>query len=298
MTRPLKPWRKRESSPPGPDEIDYNCFMFFSACICQNFKISGFKPVIQFNNETVFKNYEGMIIGKCLKCGILKTFPPKDSSFNPKQSRADFYEKDKDLFIELFKPIVEKIKKFRRKGKVLDVGCSSGILIELLSKEGYEVYGIEPNKKAYKTANKKLNKRIFNGILKKFIIKNKNKFDFVIYNHVLEHIDNPIDELFLVNKVLKKGGFLIVGLPNIQNIIFFLRQKYWEPLMPNEHIWHFSNKYLINLLKQRGFMLLDISYSDDARKKYPILKRLYFRILSLINKLFNTGEAMLLIIKN
>lgn len=272
--------------------------MLSSACICQNFKIAEFKPVIQFKNETVFKNYEGIIIGKCLKCGILKTFPSKRSFFNPKQSRAEFYEQDRNLFRELFRPIVKKIKQFKQKGKVLDIGCSSGILLELLRKEGHEVHGIEPNKKAYKIASNKFKKSIFNGILKDFVKTKRNKFDVVIYNHVLEHIDNPLDELDLVRKIIKKKGILIVGLPNTRNFTFFLRGKYWEPLMPNEHIWHFTKSHLANLLKRKGFKPLDISYSDDRRRDYPILKHLYFQILSSINRLLNTGEAMLLVAEN
>ena len=271
--------------------------MLLSACICQSSKTSEFRPVIQFRNEVVFKNYEGIIIGKCNKCGIFKTFPPKYSSFNSKQSKTEFYEQEKGLFVELFRPIVEKIKRFKQKGKVLDVGCSSGILLELLKKEGYEVYGIEPNKQAYKMAHKKLNRRIFNGTLKEFMKKNKDRFGIVIYNHVLEHIDDPVSELKSVKKILKKSGVLVIGLPNTQNITILLRGKYWEPLMPNEHIWHFSKNYLVRLLKSRGFVILDISYSNDERKDYSMLKRLYFQTLSLFNRVVNTGEAMLLIAK-
>lgn len=272
--------------------------MLLSTCICQNFKIGEFKPVIQFKNETVFRDYEGIIIGKCLKCGILKTLSPKRSSFNPKQSRAKFYEQDRDLFIELFRPIVEKIKQFKPKGRVLDIGCSSGILLELLSKEGYEVHGIEPNKKAYQIAHRKFKKRIFNGTLGEFMKENRDRFDIAIYNHVLEHIDNPLDELDLAKKVIKKKGILIVGLPNTQNFTFLLRGKYWEPLMPNEHIWHFTKGHLTTLLKRKGFRPLDISYSDDRRRDYPVLKRLYFQVLSFVNRLLNTGEAMLLVAEN
>ena len=38
-------------------------------------------------------------------------------------------------------------------------------------------------------------------------------------------------------------------------------------------------------------------FSDDERQDYPLLKRFYFKILSFVNKILNTGEAVLLVFK-
>lgn len=67
--------------------------------------------------------------------------------------------------------------------------------------------------------------------------------------------------------------------------------------MPKEHIWHFSKNYLTTFLKKNGFTVIDISFSDDRRIEYPLLKRLYFSTLSFVNKVLYTGEAMLIISK-
>jgi len=218
-------------------------------------------------------------------------------SFNPKQSRKDMYESRKSFFVDLFTPIVDKIKQYKPSGKILDVGCSSGILLELLKKETYDVFGIEPNKKAFLIAKKRFGQNIFYGILKSFIKKSKKKFDVIIYNHVLEHIEDINTELSLIKKSLKKNGIFVLGLPNTSNCIFYLRKKYWEPLMPLEHIWHFSKKIISDFLKKNRFKILDITFSNDDRKDYPFMKRLYFKILSSLNDILHTGEAMLIVAK-
>lgn len=267
--------------------------MLKSDCLCQ--KNSSFRPQIVYKNETVFKNFNGTIIGRCQNCGLLKTVVQKKNKFNPQTTHVDFYEEKRFLFINLFQPIVDQIKKYRNKGLVLDVGCSSGIMLGLLKKEGYDFFGIEPNKKAYLVAQKKFKNKIFNGCLKDFVKTNKTKFDIVIYNHVFEHIENLNFEIDLIKKVLKSKGLLFVGSPNSDNIIFCLRQKFWEYLVPLEHYWHFSKNYLVEWLQKKNFQTVDISFSDDPRSDYPVLKQIYFRFLSVINKFFATGELMLVI---
>ncbi len=265
-------------------------------CLCTDSKTPTFKEAIHYKNETVFAKFEGTVIGKCQSCGLFKTFPAsKNILFNPIQSRGEFYEKNATKFIELFKPIVNVIKKYKSQGAVLDVGCSSGLLLSALKKERFEITGIEPHKEAYLRAKKRLGSHLFNGTLADYRKKYKNTFDVIIYNHVLEHISDVGGELKQINQALKKDGVLVVGVPNIKNVIFYIRQKYWESLMPNEHIWHFSPKTLAQVLDKYNFKIVDISFTDGDRVDYFLLKRLYFNILSFINRRLGTGEAMLVV---
>lgn len=269
--------------------------MRYSPCLCQ--KKSTFKEIIRFKNETVFKDYEGIVIGQCQNCHLLKTFYPKNFLKREIVSRPEIIFEKKEVFYPIYRNIVKTIKKYQLSGDVLDVGCSAGILLNFLKQEGFDVFGIEPNQKAYLMAKKILSQKIHHGTLASFIKQNKKQYDVVIYNHVLEHIVDVNKEFTLIKKVIKKKGILVVGTPNFDNFIFFLRKKFWESLMPKEHRWHFSKKNLISLLQKNNFSILAISFSDDKRIDYPFLKRVYFRLLSLINQIFCTGEAILIIAK-
>lgn len=262
-----------------------------SSCICS--EKSNFDITIDYKNS-IFVEYQGVVIGKCRKCGILKTIASKNN-FNPKTSFSPFYEINKEKFRKLFYPVAQKLIFFKKSGDLLDIGCSSGILMEILNEKRFNVWGIEPNRQAYALAKKKFGDKIFCGTLENFLKHNKKQFDIIVYNHVLEHIEDVNKELYLIKKTLRKNGILIIGLPNTSNVIFYLRQKFWELLRPNEHIWHFSKKYVTSYLERKNYKILNITFYNDKREDYPYIKRFYFNILSSINKILNTGETILII---
>jgi len=262
-------------------------------CVCGSKQ--KFKEFLKYSNEIIFKKYEGLSLYKCTKCGVLKTFSPNKNKLNPEQSRIDLFENKQQNYQRQFEFLVSKLRKFKKSGSILDVGCSSGILLSLLNKHGYNVYGIEPNYYAYLKANQRLGDKIFHGKLEDFIKKNKLKFDFIIYNHVLEHTYNPRNEIKKALMILKKKGLIVLGLPNTANVIFFLRRKYWESLMPGEHIWHFSNKQIGKLLSDSKLKTDAIFYSNHDRRDYPFIKRIYFKFLTILGEYTGSGEAMLIL---
>ena len=78
-------------------------------------------------------------------------------------------------------------------------------------------------------------------------------------------------------------------------MIFKIRRKFWESLLPNEHVWHFNTRYLVQYLQKQKFEIVRVGFEDDARKTYPLLKRIYFTLLSFLNKIMGSGEAVLII---
>ena len=266
-----------------------------SNCLCA--QRTTFTKVINFSALPAFPQYQNIIIGRCNSCGQLKTFWPKKSTANPQASRAAMYEEHAPALQKEFAPLLRSLHSLLpNKAAVLDVGCASGILVDLLNKEGFHAWGIEPNKKAFRLAQKKLGRKVFLGTLKKYLsTKPTQKFDCLIYNHVLEHVTSPLAELSLVKKILKPGGLLIIGVPNVRNFVFALRRGYWESLMPLEHVWHFNDRVLQKVLLANGFRTLSKTFSNHSRKDYPLLKRMYFEVLIWFNKLARTSEAVLFV---
>lgn len=262
-----------------------------SDCICS--KNAKFTVVIDYKMG-IFKQYSGIVIGKCKNCGLLKTLV-LNGKFNAQESQGGFYENNKIIFEEIFKRLIDEIYKYKPEGRVLDVGCSSGVLMEVLARYGYEVYGIEPNKSAFKYARRKFLSHVFNKTSNVYFKNSHKKFDIIIYNHVLEHIPDINLEFVNIKKNLKKNGLLVISVPNTDNFVYLFRGERWESLMPKEHIWHFNKNYLIKLISKKGFLIEKYFFSNQSRKDYPFYKRLYFLCLNLLNVFFEKGEAITLI---
>lgn len=266
--------------------------MIVSSCICGKGRV--FTPNIRYENENTFSAYEGLTIGRCTGCGLLKTFGSQ-KKINPKVSQADFYESNQPIFTSYFSDVVERIRRYQKSGRVLDVGCATGICLRILSENGFRTYGLEPNRAAYKIVKQKFPDTVFHLTLKQLWLIKKLRFHAIIYNHVLEHIPDINSEFSYIHKALLPGGLLVIGVPNTANFVFWLRGKFWESLLPNQHIWHFSTKHLVTFLTKQGFKISDMSFNNHLRQDYPIAKRLYFKLLTGLNTLASTGEAVLVI---
>ena len=132
-------------------------------------------------------------------------------------------------------PMVEGIK-------ILDYGCGWGIFTKAIAQSSNrEVLGIDTDKESLKIArdligeSEKLRFR-----LQKLSQLKTESFDTVISCQVLEHTWNPGKYLSECNRVLKKGGKLIISIPNETNIVFFISQLLISKKRINEI---FSKKY-------------------------------------------------------
>ena len=101
--------------------------------------------------------------------------------------------------------IVNKLGK--KEAKVLDLGCGPGISSVLLFKKGYTVTGIDIAPGMIKTAKKLPFQKLICQNIEKPLKVPKNNFDAVVLTGVLEFIQNPLQLLKRVNKVLKQGGY-------------------------------------------------------------------------------------------
>ncbi|WP_455144920.1 class I SAM-dependent methyltransferase [Brachyspira pilosicoli] len=171
-------------------------------------------PICSMENaiEYLYKNSIGnKSIVKCKNCEIEYLYP-----YPTQKELEEIYSDDyaawgigkEDSFSKMkkdkFKKLLKDVLKYKKNGKLLDIGCGPGYLMEEAEKLGFDVYGIEVGEKAADIAKNKFgNEKIYNGIIEKSNFKN-NYFDIIMMSDVLEHVVNPLD-------LLKKSKELLIS---------------------------------------------------------------------------------------
>jgi 2-polyprenyl-3-methyl-5-hydroxy-6-metoxy-1,4-benzoquinol methylase len=102
-------------------------------------------------------------------------------------------------------------------GKVLDVGCGVGQVLERLQESGFEAYGVDVSKPNIERASKICPRAyLYDG---KRLPFDKGFFDSAGALNVLEHVEEP--ELFIneLVRVVKSGGKIVLSSPNFFRVI-------------------------------------------------------------------------------
>jgi len=114
--------------------------------------------------------------------------------------------------------------------KILDYGCGMGGVSQLFfEKYGSKVDGVEISGNELKKAKITYgnNKNIDFILLDKYDFPVKN-YDLIFSSQVIEHVHNPGNYLSKINSMLKDDGYLLIGLPNIVNMHYFLNLIFYS----------------------------------------------------------------------
>jgi SAM-dependent methyltransferase len=97
--------------------------------------------------------------------------------------------------------------------KILDAGCGTGGNLELLSRLGCEVTGLEMEQGAAEIARSKSGKAVYVGSLPEQVPFADDSFDLIVLLDVLEHIEDDLGALQALTAKLKPGGKLLITVP-------------------------------------------------------------------------------------
>jgi len=162
---------------------------------------------------------------------------------------------------------------------VLDIGCWSGHLMSQIGKRCKNVYGMDIDEEKIKPSPEKLKKKIKLGDVTKKI-PFKNKFDWIIFGEVLEHVSDDEKALKNISDSLKKGGRLILTTP--RSVRFF---EIWDPawvrwkFLGGQKHYHYKKEELFGKLKK---------YNLEVREYY-IIGNLIWDFFRWFNVFINYG---------
>jgi len=119
------------------------------------------------------------------------------------------------------------------RGRLLEVGCSSGEKLFLLRRLGWDAEGIEPSVEACAEAAK-LGLSVQACSLEEADLGAK-KYDVIELCHVFEHLSDPVGCLSKLRDALAPGGKILVTLPNARSLGLGLFGRCWRGLEVPRH---------------------------------------------------------------
>src|SRR3954469_12872512 len=108
--------------------------------------------------------------------------------------------------------LLDLIAPFAPSGRLLDVGCGPGLLLDEARRRGYETVGLELSRASAEHAREHLRLDVRELALEDF--PERESFDVVVLADVLEHLDDPVGGIARCAALLKPGGALCVVTPD------------------------------------------------------------------------------------
>ncbi len=136
-------------------------------------------------------------------------------------------------------------------GTLLDIGCGNGEFLRLAQAAGWSVQGIDTDSRAIDAA------KVHGVEVKKggieLLAEERERFDLITMNHVIEHVHDPVGLLRACLRLLKKNGTLWLESPNFNSYGRRLFGKHWRGLEVPRHLVVFDTAHMAKLLSKVGF---------------------------------------------
>lgn len=247
----------------------------------------------EFNDSLVCKDYtvshDDFHLSKCKSCGFLFTNP------RPEPHQLGIYYKSEDYISHsnTSKGLVNKIyllvrnytlskkfnlvNKFAQPKKLLDIGCATGMFLNVSKNRGVEVVGVEPDQQAREFAKTTFAIDVFDeNSLSQF---EDNTFDAITMWHVLEHVPNLNQRIEEIKRLVKPGAFIFIAVPNSASYDAELYQEHWAAYDVPRHLYHFTNATIQKLISKHQLKLI---------KKVPMVFDSFY--VSMLSEKYQSGK--------
>ena len=220
---------------------------------------------------------------RCSNCGLVFLYPQMTE-----EDERIFYEKEYGVIYseekgtspkELFdarlpdaRAYYELVKEYiNRNNDCLEVGCASGYFLATIRGEVKSVTGFETH-----TELKGYCKDIGINMIDRLENCRDGQFDRIFMFFLLEHLGDPVSYLNKLDRILSKGGYIIIEIPNVDDALLTLYDipKFVEFYFTPAHQFYYSKKTLAALLSKAGFSEFDIK----SEQRYDLSNHMHWML--------------------
>lgn len=199
---------------------------------------------------------------------------------------------DWELHVAFFRQQLVWLESQVSPGKLLDVGCAAGFLIEEANRRGWQSSGVEVSPFAAHHARQVLGLEVFQGQLRDAGFAS-NSFRAVVMNDVIEHFEDPLLEAQEVARILEPGGIWLLHTPNANSPWRIGLGKKWIHLKPSEHLTYFTPRTIKKLFEACGLQpMMARAASKTTHLHYiaGVLGKRWPLVTSKLQKIFGRME--------
>ncbi len=226
----------------------------FICPICQHETTSETKPESVPVRPNVRKfSSERFTVWRCPECKSLHSL--EDADLDYYYSHYPFLVQETDWVLRLaYTRFLKRLVHcgVKKGDRILDYGCGGGTLVDFLNSRGYNAVGYDP----YSTRFNNLNTQ--DGL-----------YDCVIAQDVVEHANNPIDILRILDDLTTPGGLLVIGTPNASGLKLSDPERYLHELHQPYHRHIFTENALCKAACSNGLSWELIKYYPTPHLNMP-----------------------------
>lgn len=156
-------------------------------------------------------------ICECEPCGYIFDNPRPTIedlvAFYSQPNKYDSWLAEEQARDQLWRRRLRHLLRVRKPGSLLDVGAGIGQFLDVARPHFTEVRGTEVSKSATGIAREKYGLELMRGEIET-IEFGATQFDNITLFHVLEHVPNPRTVVEKCARLLRKGGVLMIAVPN------------------------------------------------------------------------------------
>ena len=197
----------------------------------------------------------------CRECGTVQQ--PTLPSGQPlhdlyREMRDDDYLAEEEGRRATANRLLDLIAAHRPRGRLLDVGCGHGLLLDEARRRGYETVGLELSQEAARYAREALGLDVREWPLEAFGQgtngDSPGSFDVIVLADVLEHLDDPVAAIATCAALLRPAGVLCVVTPDPSSLTARIAGARWWGYLP-AHTFLLPRRTLRELIAARGLVI-------------------------------------------
>jgi dolichol-phosphate mannosyltransferase len=197
-------------------------------------------------------------IVECANCGLIYEHPREPESWLEQQYAGvedPTYERESEGRIRTFSLLLDAIERQSSSGRIIEIGCYTGVFLGLAQQRGWRTVGIEPSTWAAQKARGR-GLEVINVPLRRAGLPEES-FDAAAMWDVIEHLHDPMGTLKEIGRLLRPNGILCLSTMDVGSPFAKLLGHRW-PWFMRMHLYYFNPGTMTKMLDAAGFEVLTI----------------------------------------